>query len=55
VGDFPVSQEIRRIDGTVAAELDVLAGVLDLRTRKLLPDPGAVLRSLASAAEVLGN
>jgi acyl-CoA thioester hydrolase len=53
---FRISHEIRRVDGTVAAELDVLAGVLDRRTRRLVPDPAAVLRSLASAPEVLcGN
>ncbi len=51
---FRITQEIRRVDGTVAAELDAVLGVLDLEARRLVPDPGGVLRSLAAAPELLG-
>jgi acyl-CoA thioester hydrolase len=50
---FRISHQITRVDGILAAELDVLAGVLDLRTRRLVPDPAGALRPLAAAPEVL--
>jgi acyl-CoA thioester hydrolase len=36
---FKVHQEIRKIDGTLAAEVDGLGGLIDLTTRKLVADP----------------
>ncbi len=51
---FRITQEIRRVDGTLAAELETTAGVLDLHTRRLVPDPGGVLRGLAATPERLG-
>ncbi|MRH87771.1 thioesterase [Nocardia sp. SYP-A9097] len=51
---FRMRQEIRRLDGTVSAEINVTAGVMDLKARKLVPDPGAALRGLAEAPDVLG-
>jgi acyl-CoA thioester hydrolase len=49
-----IKQEITRVDGTVAAKLDSVAGVLDLESRRLVPDPGSVLRSLAANPQRLG-
>jgi acyl-CoA thioester hydrolase len=46
---FRISQESRRVDGAVAAELDTVARLPDRQTRGLVPDPGGVLRSLATA------
>ncbi|WP_330180421.1 acyl-CoA thioesterase [Nocardia sp. NBC_01503] len=51
---FRMRQEIRKLDGTVSAELTVTAGVMDLKARKLVADPGAALRRLAEAPDVLG-
>ena len=51
---FRIRQEITRVDGTVAAELDSVAGVLDREVRRLVPDPGGVLRSTAATPELLG-
>ncbi|WP_067831880.1 acyl-CoA thioesterase [Actinomadura kijaniata] len=44
---FRVRQEIRRTDGTLAAEIEALIGLLDLTERRLVPDPGGRLRALA--------
>ncbi|MGK5554200.1 acyl-CoA thioesterase [Actinomadura kijaniata] len=44
---FRVHQEIRRTDGTLAAEIEALGGLLDLTERRLVPDPGGRLRALA--------
>ncbi len=51
---FRITQEIRHVDGTVAAELDAVAGMLDLDARRLMPDPRGVMRGLATAPERLG-
>jgi acyl-CoA thioester hydrolase len=51
---FQVLQDIRRTDGVLAAEVTNVGGVLDLTTRRLLPDPASHFRSLATAPEVLG-
>lgn len=51
---FRVRQEFRVIDGDLAAEVMNVGGVLDLSTRRLLPDPGSHFRSLASAPRLLG-
>jgi acyl-CoA thioester hydrolase len=44
---FKLRQELRKPDGTLAAEVVAVGGILDLTTRKLVPDPGAHLRKLA--------
>jgi acyl-CoA thioester hydrolase len=49
-----IEQEFHRTDGTLAAELTGVVGLLDLRERHLVPDPGQQLRSLATAPELLG-
>lgn len=51
---FRVVQEMRRADGTLAAELTGVAGLLHLDERKLLPFPGDHFRSLAHTPELLG-
>lgn len=51
---FRVHHEVRVIDGDLAAEVINVGGVLDLGTRRLLPDPGSHFRSLASAPHLLG-
>ncbi|GIF71940.1 acyl-CoA thioesterase [Asanoa siamensis] len=48
---FGMHQEIRRTDGTLAAELD---GMLDLGARKLLPDPVEAWRKVTPRPAVLG-
>ncbi|MEU5837813.1 acyl-CoA thioesterase [Streptomyces diacarni] len=51
---FRMRQLIRRADGTLAAELTGVGGVMDLRARRLVADPGAALRELATDPKVLG-
>jgi acyl-CoA thioester hydrolase len=51
---FRIRQEIRKLDGTVAAEISVLSGVLDLTARKLVESPGERFRGLAERPELLG-
>jgi acyl-CoA thioester hydrolase len=51
---FRARQEFRRADGTVAAEVTSVCGLLDLKERKLLPAPSERWRALATAPEVLG-
>jgi acyl-CoA thioester hydrolase len=52
---FRVDQHFLRTDGTLAAELTAVAGVLDLAKRRLVDDPMDRLLSLATAPEVLGG
>ncbi len=49
-----VLQEFRDADGTLVAELVSVGGLLDLRERRLVPDPGARWRGLARVPELLG-
>jgi acyl-CoA thioester hydrolase len=51
---FRVEQEIRRSDGTLAAEVTNVGGLLDLEKRKLVAEPGEVWRSVAETPAVLG-
>jgi acyl-CoA thioester hydrolase len=51
---FRLTQEYRQPDGTLMAGLVTVCGLIDLTERRLVPDPGKRLRSLASAPEVLG-
>lgn len=50
---FRIRQEIRRSDGVLAAELDGVAGLLDLTERRLIRDPLRHLTSLATHPETL--
>ncbi|HEY8544076.1 MAG TPA: thioesterase family protein [Acidimicrobiales bacterium] len=49
-----VTQELRRRDGTVVATVESVGGLLDLERRRLVTDPQAVWRRLATHPEVLG-
>jgi acyl-CoA thioester hydrolase len=51
---FRVHQEFRKLDGTLAAELDGTVGLLDLTERHLITDPVGRFRSLADDPSVLG-
>ncbi|GGQ76507.1 acyl-CoA thioesterase [Streptomyces pilosus] len=44
---FTMEQTITRADGTVAAELTGVGGLMDLKLRKLVPRPEDVFRGLA--------
>lgn len=46
---FTVEQTITKTDGTVAAELTAVAGLLDLDRRTLVPNPREVLRGLTKS------
>ncbi|MFI1480524.1 acyl-CoA thioesterase [Streptomyces sp. NPDC020747] len=45
---FRVEQTIRKSDGTVAAEVTGVGGLMDLKERKLVADPRDYFRALAS-------
>ncbi|MER5562354.1 MULTISPECIES: thioesterase family protein [unclassified Streptomyces] len=52
---FRIEQTIRRVDdGTLAAEVTAVCGILDLAERKLVPDPRDVFLALASDTAVFG-
>ncbi len=51
---FTIEQAITRADGTVAAELTGVGGLMDLKQRRLLPDPAAVFRDLAKDPGLFG-
>jgi acyl-CoA thioester hydrolase len=51
---FRIRQEIRTLDGTVAAQITNVGGVLDRGTRKLVADPGERLRAVAERPDLLG-
>ncbi|MGP3691419.1 acyl-CoA thioesterase [Streptomyces sp. IBSNAI002] len=49
-----LTQRFLTPDGISAARIDCVIGLLDLTTRRLLPDPRATLRELAKQPDVLG-
>jgi acyl-CoA thioester hydrolase len=51
---FGVEQQLRHSDGTLAAEITNVGGLLDLEKRRLVGEPGKHWRSVASKPEVLG-
>ena len=51
---FRIEQEIRTADGTLAAEVTNVGGLLDLTQRRLISDPGGIWRSAASTPGLLG-
>jgi acyl-CoA thioester hydrolase len=51
---FRLHQTIRKADDTVAAEIDVVAGLMDLNARKLVADPRRQLKELAADPSLLG-
>ncbi|MFF4121381.1 acyl-CoA thioesterase [Streptomyces sp. NPDC001714] len=51
---FRILQKITKADGTLAAEVDAVGGLLDLKARKLVADPREIFKELTSAPELFG-
>ncbi|MBW8794308.1 MAG: acyl-CoA thioesterase [Streptomyces sp.] len=51
---FRILQKMTKTDGTLAAEVDAVGGLLDLKARKLVADPREIFKELASAPELFG-
>jgi acyl-CoA thioester hydrolase len=51
---FRVVQELRRADGTLAAEVESVCGLLDLKARRLVADPAEHWRRFAADLAMLG-
>ncbi|MFE4578787.1 acyl-CoA thioesterase [Streptomyces chartreusis] len=51
---FRIRQLVRKTDGTVAAELTAVGGLLDLRERKLVARPDEVFKELSSDPSMFG-
>jgi acyl-CoA thioester hydrolase len=51
---FRIRQEIRKTDGTLAAEVTAVGGLLNLERRKLVADPREVFKELATDVALLG-
>ncbi|MGA4838815.1 acyl-CoA thioesterase [Streptomyces sp. G45] len=51
---FTIEQVVTKADGTVSATLTGVGGLLDLKARKMVPDPKEYFRALASDPRVLG-
>ncbi|TDT39742.1 acyl-CoA thioester hydrolase [Streptomyces sp. BK208] len=51
---FRIRQVVTKADGTVAAEIDAVGGLMDLTERRLVPDPRQRFRKLAAEPELFG-
>ncbi|MEU9664086.1 acyl-CoA thioesterase [Streptomyces bobili] len=51
---FRIEQVIRRTDGTVAAELSAVGGLLNLETRRMVADPAHHFKELATDPSLFG-
>ncbi|MEV0008289.1 acyl-CoA thioesterase [Streptomyces sp. NPDC051840] len=51
---FGIRQQIIKEDGAVAAEITGVGGILDLKARRLIPDPAGRFAELAEKPELLG-
>jgi acyl-CoA thioester hydrolase len=51
---FQLKQQIIKTDGTVCADIVVTGGVMDLKARKLVPNPAEAFAALATDPAVLG-
>ncbi|MER6345866.1 acyl-CoA thioesterase [Streptomyces sp. NPDC001595] len=51
---FRIRQSVVKADGTVAAEIEAVGGLLDLKTRRLLPDPRERFKELAAEPALFG-
>jgi acyl-CoA thioester hydrolase len=51
---FRIEQTIRKADGTVAAEITAVGGLLDLKARRLVADPRGRFRELAADPALFG-
>lgn len=51
---FRIEQVMRKADGTVAAELTAVGGLLDLKARRMVADPQNHFKELASDPSLFG-
>ncbi|MEV7286378.1 acyl-CoA thioesterase [Streptomyces sp. NPDC093252] len=51
---FRVVQRIEKADGTLAAEVEGVSGLMDLTARRLVADPGGRFRQLAAEPGLMG-
>jgi acyl-CoA thioester hydrolase len=51
---FRIEQTIRKADGTVAAEITAVGGMMDLEQRRLVPEPRKLFEELATDPSVFG-
>jgi len=51
---FRVAQTITKTDGTVSAQVQSVAGLMDLKERRLVSDPRSYFRALTNAPELFG-
>ncbi|WP_432119418.1 acyl-CoA thioesterase [Streptomyces sp. bgisy032] len=51
---FRIEQTVRKTDGTVAAEITGVGGILDLKERRLVADPARVFKELATDPGLFG-
>lgn len=51
---FRIRQLITKTDGTVAAEVEGVGGLMDLRERRLVPDPRQRFKELAAEPGLFG-
>lgn len=51
---FRILQEVRKTDGTVAAEITAVGGMMDLKARKLVADPRELFKELATDLSLFG-
>jgi acyl-CoA thioester hydrolase len=52
---FRIEQTIRKADGTVAAEITAVGGMMDLEQRRLVPEPRKVLEEMATDPSLFGS
>ncbi|KUO06106.1 acyl-CoA thioesterase [Streptomyces caeruleatus] len=51
---FQIRQTVRKADGTVAAELTAVGGLLDLKERRMVANPQDYFKELASDPSLFG-
>ncbi|MCS0605657.1 acyl-CoA thioesterase [Streptomyces sp. LP11] len=51
---FRIVQEIRKTDGTLAAEITAVGGLMDLKERRLLTDPRETFKDLTTDLALFG-
>ena len=51
---FHIEQTIRKADGTVAAEVTAVVGLMDLKQRRLVPNPREFFKELSTDPALFG-
>ncbi|MEU9154169.1 acyl-CoA thioesterase [Streptomyces sp. NPDC048417] len=51
---FRILQSITKADGTLAAEVEAVGGLLDLKARRLIDRPSEAFKELTSAPDLFG-